>query len=274
MKPKILKIVLPLALIFGLLYAAQFFYYREKSKHQITLYGNVDIKEVSASFRVSGRLKSLFFDEGDLVKKGDLLAELESDTFENDLELAKANLEATKAQLENSEKKFARVKELFENGSASKQEFDNEKFALNELKAQSESQKIRVKIAQRAFDDTKLRAPSDAFVMTRAFEIGSMLSQSQSVYELSLSNQAYVRAYVDEEDLGKISSGLAVKIKTDGNNQYDGQIGFISPKAEFTPKSVETSSLRTSLVYRLRIEVKNSDSKLKQGMPVTILIKI
>lgn len=274
MKLKILKIILPLALIFTLIYATQFFYYHEKSKHQITLYGNVDIKEVSASFRVFGRLKSLFFDEGDLVKKGDLLAELESDTFENDLELAKANLEAAKAQLENSQKKFARVKELFENDSASKQEFDNEKFALNELKAQSESQKVRVKIAQRALDDTKLRAPSDAFVMTRAFEIGSMLSQSQSVYELSLTNQAYVRAYVDEEDLGKISNGLAVKIQTDSGSQYDGQVGFISSKAEFTPKSVETSSLRTSLVYRLRIEVKNSDSKLKQGMPVTVLIKL
>jgi HlyD family secretion protein len=274
MKPKILKIILPLALVFALLCVAQFFYQQQKSKHQITLYGNVDVKEVSAAFRVAGRLKNLFFDEGDVVKKGDLLAQLESDTFANDLELAKANLDATKAQLENAQKKFARVKELFENDSASKQEFDNEKFALNELKAQSESQKVRVKIAQTAFEDTSLRAPLDAFVMTRAFEIGSMLTPNQSVYELSLTNQAYVRAYVDEQDLGKISNGIAVKIYTDSGSEYDGQVGFISPKAEFTPKSVETSSLRTSLVYRLRIEVKNPDSKLKQGMPVTIFLKI
>ena len=278
MKKNFLKIALALFLIGAALtaaiFGANFFAKYQQPKNQIKLYGNIDIKEVSTSFRVAGRLKNLYFDEGDFVKKDELLAELESDTFENDLELAKANLEATVAQLENAQKKFARTKKLFASDSASRQEFDNDKAALNEVKARVEAQKTQTKIAQPALDDTKLRAPLDAFVMTRAFEIGSMLTPNQSVYELSLTNQAYVRAYVDEKDLGKILNGLAVKIQTDSGSEYDGQIGFISSKAEFTPKSVETSSLRTSLVYRLRIEVKNPDTKLKQGMPVTILLKI
>jgi HlyD family secretion protein len=274
MKKKILKKALPALAALLVCYSSYAFYQYHEGKSKITLYGNVDIKEVSTSFRVAGRLKELFFDEGDFVKKGDLLAALEKDTFANDLELAKANLDMAKAALDNAERKFKRTKELFQNESASKQEYDDDKSAFEQNKAQFEAQKAKVKIAQTAFDDTNLRAPSDAFVMTRAFENGSMLTQNQTVYELSLANQAYVRAYIDEKDLGKIVNGAEVKIKTDSNTEYDGQIGFISPKAEFTPKSVETTSLRTQLVYRLRITVKNPDAKLKQGMPVTVLLKL
>ncbi len=274
MKKKILKFTTAILLISALIFGIFSFYdYREK-QHQIKLYGNVDIKEVSTSFRVSGRLKQLFFDEGDAVKEGDLLAILENDTFLNDLELAKANIEVARAGMDNAERKFKRTKELFKNDSASKQEFDDDKYALDQARAQFEAQKAKAKISQTSLNDTKLFAPSDAFVMTRAFEIGSMLTQNQTVYELSLSNQAYVRAYVDEKDLGKIINGMNVKIKTDSATEYEGQIGFISPKAEFTPKSVETTSLRTELVYRLRITVKNPDAKLKQGMPVTVLVKL
>ncbi len=274
MKKKILKIAIPAAAIFAVLWGGYKIYNYEKSKHEIVLYGNVDIKEVSSSFRVAGRLKSLAFDEGDVVKKGDLIASLDNDTFSNELELAKANLEAAKAQAENAQVRFARTKELFKNDSASKQQFDDDKAALNELKALLESQKARVKIAQTAFNDTNLYAPSNAFVMTRAFEVGSMIAPSQTVYVLSLTNQSYVRAYVSEKDLGRITNGMAVQIKTDSGTKYEGQIGFISDKAEFTPKSVETAELRTDLVYRIRVTVKNPDAKLKQGMPVTIYLAL
>ncbi len=274
MKKKVLKIIIPVAAIFAMVYGGYKIYHYEKSKHEIVLYGNVDIKEVSSSFRVAGRLKSLAFDEGDVVHKGDLIASIDNDTFSNDLELAKANLEASKVEAENAQISFARTKELFKSDSASKQQFDNEKAALNQLKAHLESQKVRVKIAQTAFNDTNLYAPSDAFVMTRAFEVGSMIATGQTIYTLSLTNQSYVRAYVSEEDLGKITNKMAVKIKTDSGTKYEGQIGFISDKAEFTPKSVETAELRTDLVYRVRITIKNSDAKLKQGMPVTIYLAL
>jgi HlyD family secretion protein len=274
MKKKILKIALPAALTMVLIYSAFSLYQYQENKSQIKLYGNVDIKEVSTTFRVSGRLKNLFFDEGDAIKEGQLLAELENDTFANDLELAIANMEAARANLENAQRKFLRTKELFKNDSASKQEYDDDKFAFDKIKAEFEAQKARVKISQTTLNDTKLFSPSDAFVMTRAFEKGSMLAQNQTVYELSLTDQAYIRTYVSEENLGKISNGMEVKIKTDSDSEYEGIVGFISPKAEFTPKSVETTSLRTDLVYRLRITIKNPDTKLKQGMPVTVFIKL
>src|SRR5690606_23766525 len=95
-------------------------------------------------------------------------------------------------------------------------------------------------------------------------------SQS-TVYTLSLDAPVYVRAYVGEPDLGRIAPGTRVRVRSDSSEKvYHGQIGFISPRAEFTPKTVETSDLRTDLVYRLRVVVGDADAALRQGMPVTI----
>ncbi len=121
--------------------------------------------------------------------------------------------------------------------------------------------------------DTELTAPSNGTVIARVREPGSMVASQSTVYSLSLDKPVYVRAYVGEPDLGRIAPGTVVRVKSDSSQKvYRGQIGFISPRAEFTPKTVETTDLRTDLVYRLRIVIDetDSDTSLRQGMPVTI----
>jgi HlyD family secretion protein len=121
--------------------------------------------------------------------------------------------------------------------------------------------------------DTELIAPSDGTVIARVREPGSMVASQSTVYSLSLDKPVYVRAYIGEPDLGRIAPGTAVRVKSDSAEKiYRGQIGFISPRAEFTPKTVETTDLRTDLVYRLRIVIDEADhdAALRQGMPVTI----
>jgi len=127
--------------------------------------------------------------------------------------------------------------------------------------------------AATALADTELMAPSDGTVIARVREPGSMVASQSTVYDLSLDKPVYVRAYVGEPDLGRIAPGTAVRVKSDSAAKvYRGQIGYISPRAEFTPKTVETTDLRTDLVYRLRIVIDDADSDaaLRQGMPVTI----
>jgi HlyD family secretion protein len=102
-----------------------------------------------------------------------------------------------------------------------------------------------------------------------------MLGVGMPVYSLSLRDPVYVRAYVDEPHLGQLAPGTEVTVQTDSSDKtYRGQIGFISPRAEFTPKSVETTALRTDLVYRLRIVVPGADEGLRQGMPVTVQVPL
>lgn len=125
--------------------------------------------------------------------------------------------------------------------------------------------------AKTALADTRLTAPAPATVMARVREPGSMVNASAPVYTLSLRDPVYVRAYVGERHLGRVVPGTPVTVQSDSSNKvYQGQIGFVSPRAEFTPKSVETTELRTDLVYRLRIVVADADEGLRQGMPVTI----
>lgn len=132
------------------------------------------------------------------------------------------------------------------------------------------SQAARAQAAT-ALADTVLLAPSTGTIIARVREPGSMVVSQSPVYSLSLDRPVYVRAYVGEPDLGRIAPGMRVRVRSDSSDKlYQGQIGFISPRAEFTPKTVETTDLRTDLVYRLRIVVNNPDTALRQGMPVTV----
>ena len=126
--------------------------------------------------------------------------------------------------------------------------------------------------ARTSLADAELRAPSDGIVLSRVREPGAIVSPSDIVYVLSLTGRVWVRAYVAEPDLGRIHPGMIVEVTTDTapDKPYKGRIGFISPVAEFTPKSVETPDLRTDLVYRLRVIIDQPDTGLRQGMPVTI----
>ena len=122
--------------------------------------------------------------------------------------------------------------------------------------------------------DTYLYAPSAGMVLTRVLEPGSMLAAGNAVISLSLVDPVWVRAYVAETDLGRAKSGTKVEVYSDSNpaEAFSGIIGFVSPNAEFTPKTVETTQLRTQLVYRLRIVMQDPLHKMRQGMPVTVRV--
>lgn len=143
---------------------------------------------------------------------------------------------------------------------------------IEEAKANLAQSEAALAQARLNLQDTSLLSPSSGIVMTRAVEPGTMLSAGSTVFTLSLTHPVWVRAYINEASLGKAIPGSEVQLYTDGrpDKPYHGKIGFVSPTAEFTPKSVETPDLRTDLVYRLRIIVTDADDALRQGMPVTV----
>ncbi len=153
--------------------------------------------------------------------------------------------------------------------SQAREGFRKEDIAAGEARLAA-AQAARAQAAT-ALADTELLAPSAGTVIARVREPGSMVASQSTVYSLSLDTPVYVRAYIGEPDLGRIAPGTQVRVRSDSSDKvYQGQIGFISPRAEFTPKTVETADLRTDLVYRLRVVIDDSDSSLRQGMPVTI----
>ena len=299
-------------------------WYQSRQNNGLTLYGNVDIRTVNMSFRVGGRLQSLSVDEGDAIKQGQTLGELDKAPFENALMQAKANVATAQAQYDLMMAGY-RAEEIAQAAAAVKQaqaaydyaqsflqrqqglwskrllsanDLENAKSSrdqalatlksaqdkLSQYRAGNRPQEIaqakanleqaQAQLAQSTLDlqDTVLTAPSDGTLLTRAVEPGSMLSAGSTVLTLSLTHPVWVRAYVDEKNLSQAQPGREILLYTDGrpDKPYHGKIGFVSPTAEFTPKTVETPDLRTDLVYRLRIIVTDADDSLRQGMPVTL----
>jgi HlyD family secretion protein len=136
------------------------------------------------------------------------------------------------------------------------------------------SAQARLEKAQTALSDATLLAPSNGIISVRARELGAIVQAGQTVYTLTLNDPVWIRAYVSQPRLGRIKPGMSVKVTIDSmpGRQYDGTVGFISPEAEFTPKTVQTEQVRDDLVYRIRVIASDPDNVFRQGMPVTVLI--
>jgi len=227
------------------------------------------------------------------------LAKLRRGLRPQEVTQAREALRQAQALAVNAERDFQRQSGLLESGAASQRTVDAARAARDQAVAGVEGAKAALSLAAEGFRaediaaaeahlaaaqaahdqaatalaDTELLAPGDGTVIARVREVGSMVASQSTVYSLSLDKPVYVRAYVGEPDLGRIAPGTPVRVRSDSSAKvYHGQIGFISPRAEFTPKTVETTDLRTDLVYRLRIviDAADSDRGLRQGMPVTI----
>ncbi|MDP1880235.1 MAG: efflux RND transporter periplasmic adaptor subunit [Parachlamydiaceae bacterium] len=275
-----MKRVILLIIVILIILGGYHSYFSWKNKTQetnfITLYGNVDVRQVDLGFRVSGRIAEMFYEEGDFVHPGTLLAYLDDQPFEDQVKQAEAHVESIGAALINSEQLLERRKELLGTGGISEQDYDDAISSRNIHKANYQEAIAALGVAITNREDTVLFAPSEGTILTRIREPGTIVREANPIYTLSLINPIWVRAYVSEVQLGNIFPGMQAEIYTDTpkKNPYRGHIGFISPVAEFTPKTVETTSLRTDLVYRLRIIVDNVDYGLRQGMPVTVKLRL
>jgi HlyD family secretion protein len=225
------------------------------------------------------------------------LAELQNGARSEDIEQARKNLAATKATYDNARLIFERQRQLVASGAVAKQDFDtarstfeaararmgSAKAALDLLLAGSRPEQIRqaeanleaaraaLSQARTQLADTVLTAPEAGVALTRVVEQGSIVQPGSTALTISLVSPVRVRAYVPEPQLGLVHPGRKVLVFTDSRPEpYQGQIGDVSPRAEFTPKSVETEELRTALVYRFRVVVLDADQGLRQGMPVTV----
>ncbi|MDG4555446.1 MAG: efflux RND transporter periplasmic adaptor subunit [Candidatus Competibacter sp.] len=138
------------------------------------------------------------------------------------------------------------------------------------------ARRAELALARERLADATLLAPAPGIVRDRILEPGDMASPQTPVLTLALNASLWVRIYVPESDLGRVRSGMAAEIRTDSypHKTYRGWVGFISPTAEFTPKSVETPDLRTRLVYQARVFVCNPQDELRLGMPATVTLAL
>ena len=248
--------------------------------------------------------KSYFNDDlrlsrGRLAAQTAALARLQNGSRPEEIALARAGVAEREAALTLAQETLARQQLLASQGNAPHQRHDEAIAAagqasaaldaakqtlrlavagprsedIDAAKAQLEIEAAAMAQAERRLADAELIAPGPGVILTRVREAGAIENAGETIFSVTLVKPVWVRTYISETDLGKISPGMEVEVRTDSGGSFRGHIGFISPVAEFTPKSVETRELRTSLVYRLRVVVDGEPAGLLQGMPVTIIAK-
>ena len=229
------------------------------------------------------------------------LAKLEAGYRPEEIGQALAALEEGRAAEDNARRNYERVRKLRTGGGVSQQNLEDARAAWQAAAARLDAaqkqydlvksgfrveditaQKAAVEAALAALDtartalaDTVLIAPEGGVTLTKARERGAVVQAGQTVYTVSLTQPVYIRAFVPQPDLGLIRPGAAVRVAVDAvpGKTYPGRVGFVSPTAEFTPKSVETREVRNDLVFRIRILADDPDNVLRQGMPVTITLE-
>lgn len=248
------------------------YYLQQAESRGIVLYGNVDVRQVDLGFRSHGKVREMLFEEGDFVAKGSLMGTLDEQPYLDQVKQARASLDSIKVNLENAERLLKRRRELITDGSVSQEDLDNAEASRDALAANLKQAKANLGITLTDLKDTKIFAPTDGIILTRIREPGTVVKEGDPIYTLSVTSPVWIRAYIAEPLLGSVVPGMEALVHTDTPNGkvYRGKVGFISPVAEFTPKTVETTHLRTDLVYRIRVYVDNPDSGLRQGMPVTL----
>ncbi len=141
---------------------------------------------------------------------------------------------------------------------------------LVERRADIERSQEQAGISQKQLSDTEVYTPIDGVVLVKAAEPGEVLAAGTTVVTIGDLDHPWLRAYINETDLGRVKLGQKVKLTTDSfpNKVYWGQISYIASEAEFTPKQIQTKEERVKLVYRIKIEVDNKEHELKNNMPV------
>lgn len=231
------------------------------------------------------------------------LLRLKNGTRPEEVDQARSTVDASEAEALYAQGRYKRFKEAWERSkgvAVSRQDVDEALSSTNVAQARLVRDRKALTLAQlgprqeditegeaalsarqqqlaalrRQLEDATLTSPAQAVVRSRLLEAGEMASAQRPVFSLALLSPKWVRGYVAESDLGRVRPGMNARIYTDSHpdTPLAGTLGFISPSAEFTPKTVQTPELRTSLVYEIRVYTEDPSDRLRLGMPATVRI--
>ncbi|MEJ2071057.1 MAG: efflux RND transporter periplasmic adaptor subunit [Syntrophobacterales bacterium] len=324
-----MKRIFLIVLVVGALVALGVWLYWENQQgdhNVLRLSGHIEATETDLGFKVPGKIAAIYFEEGQEVKAGEVVAKLESQDLRQELDAAQARLQAAKANAAKLEagyrpqevreaqaavaqaqadyndkaKDYWRKENLFKRKVVTGSSRDKAEaaylMAKESLRRAQETYDLRksgyrkedieaaradfrqaqaaLQLAQTRLGYATITSPVNAVVLARPVEPGHVAAVGATVLTLGDLDHAYFEGYIPETDLARVRYGLRAEVTTDSypGKRYPAWVSYISSKAEFTPKSVETFKERVTLVYRTKIRVENQSHELKPGMPAEAYI--
>jgi HlyD family secretion protein len=262
--------------------------------------GTLEATEVTVAAQTPGQILRLWKDEGDAVAEGDTLARIDVEKLDlqrRELVASIGEIRANRTPVdeaarqaadnfENIEKSYRRVKSLFEQGTATQQQYDDAstkyrvaKSQLAAAKAQGDALDAREKTvrASIALLDRQIRdgvVPLSGVIAEKYVEAGEVVPAGGGVFKIADTKHFWIKIYVSERDLGLFAIGNGVEVRVDAHPEpLAGEVSWVSPEAEFTPKNVETRDARAELVYAVKVTIANPPEVLKIGMPAEVHFK-
>ncbi len=240
--------------------------------------------------------------EAAVMAQQQALAKLEAGSRPEEIRKSEAELAAARARAKSASDNYRRMAQLLEKKFVSPDDVENARSAADAAQAQVEAvqqalllikvgpreediaaarallaqAQARLTAARQRVEDASLIAPASGVIRNRILEPGDMAFPQTPVLTLALIDPVWVRAYLPETMLGRVKLGSVATIYSDSypGKPYLGWVGYISPTAEFTPKTVQTAELRTQLVYSVRVFACNPENELRLGMPVTVTLAL
>lgn len=239
-------------------------------QNSITATGTIEpVTSVTVGTQVSGIVSKLFVDYNSVVKKGQVIAELDKTNLMSQLNTAKTQLATAQSQLNYQTANYKRYKTLFEKGLVAADDFDNAKLSYTQAKEQVASAKEEVQRAQTNLGYATITSPIDGVVLSKSVEEGQTVAASFSTPELftiaqDLTNMQVV-ADVDEADIGDVKEGERVSFTVDAypDDTFEGEVKQVRQEATTTNNVV---------TYEVVISAPNADLKLKPGLTANVTI--
>jgi HlyD family secretion protein len=223
------------------------------------------------------------------------LAELEAGSRPEEVAQAEAVLRRTQADVDRARADFKRLTTLYERENVSVQDYDAAKTAvdvteakrrealeqlglvkkgpriekIDRARAQLQQAKEALALTETRLSYATLTSPLTGVVLSHNIEPGEFVAAGTPIVTVGDLDHVWLRAYVDETDLGRVKVGQTARVTTDSypDKVYEGRVSFIASQAEFTPKNVQTDKERVKLVYRIKVTIANPQMELKAGMP-------
>ena len=258
--------------------------------------------EIVVSSKTAGTVLEMAVQEGDTVREGQVIARIETEKTDLQKKQLLAGLNELRLNIQNAgraaalaketydaaDRKFSRIRSLRDDNSLSQQQYEdtetgfkaaktqneNAAASLKALRSKDEQVRLQIELADSQLRDATVLSPLRGTVLQTYIDRGEIARPGGAVASLADLSRMWIKIYIKERELGKIrlNDEAALKISSDPHREFHGRITWISQKAEFTPKMVQTKDARSDLVYAVKIEVANPDGVLKIGMPGDVIL--
>jgi len=280
-----------------------FFYCEKKNNDRITGSGTLEATEITISSKSNGQVLDLLVKEGDHVQIGSVIAFVDTEKLalqreqiqaglaevDYHISTAREGINLAQEQVESITKKYERINKLQKEGAATQQQLDDIETMYNQSQTQLKTTQSNLKAAQMKkqqieanlkliesqIKDATIVSPASGIVINKFIEQGENVAMGLPIVTIADLTKLWIKLYVTAPQLGFIQLGERADIRVDSfpERRFEGKIIWISSKAEFTPKNIQTEEARADLVYAVKIDVPNPDLVLKIGMPADIFVE-